>query len=286
VMNPSPETFESLLLYNLEPEVFNVNQLNKLLVFLQGRSCTIHIKFDTGMHRLGFAEQDLPVLIHLLLENKNIHVATIFSHLAGADDPQHDAYSADQAELFKKLADQLSSTLGYKPLYHLLNSPGILRLPQYQFDMVRLGIGLYGIDPTPQKSKFLKPVATLKTIISQVHHLHEGQTVGYGRHGKIKGEQDIATIAIGYADGYNRGFSKGVGKVLVKGKIVPVIGNVCMDMTMIDVTGLPVKEGDEVIVFGEQLPIEQVAESIHTIPYEILTNTSERVKRVFVAESI
>ncbi len=286
VMNPSPETFESLLLYNLEPEIFNLNQLKKFLTFLHGRSCTVHIKFDTGMHRLGFAEQDLPVLIQLLLENKNINVATIFSHLAGADDPQHDAYSAEQAALFKKLADQLSSALGYKPLYHLLNSPGILRLHQYQFDMVRLGIGLYGIDPTPQKSKFLKPVATLKTIISQVHHLHEGQTVGYGRHGKIKGEQSIATIAIGYADGYNRAFSKGVGKVLVKGKIVPVIGNVCMDMTMIDVTGLGVKEGDEVIIFGEQLPIEQVAESIHTIPYEILTNTSERVKRVFVAESI
>lgn len=286
VMNPSPETFDSLITYNLEPEVFNINQLKKLLNFLQGRSCVVHIKFDTGMHRLGFAEEDVPQLSALLLQNKNITVATIFSHLAGADDPQHDDYSAQQADLFKKLADELSKALGYKPLYHLLNSPGILRLSQYQFDMVRLGIGLYGIDPTPDKNKFLKPVATLKTIVSQIHHLHEGQTVGYGRHGKIKGEQSIATIAIGYADGYNRAFSKGIGKVLVKGKIVPVIGNVCMDMTMIDVSGLEVKEGDEVIIFGDQLPIEQVAESIHTIPYEILTNTSERVKRVFVAESI
>ena len=152
--------------------------------------------------------------------------------------------------------------------------------------MVRLGIGLYGIDPTTEKNKHLKPVATLKTIVSHVHNLHDGQTVGYGRHGKITGEQSIATIAIGYADGYSRAFGKGIGKVLIKGKIAPVIGNVCMDMTMIDVTGLTVKEGDEVIVFGEQLPIEQVAESIQTIPYEILTNTSERVKRVFVAESI
>jgi alanine racemase len=286
VMNPSPETFEALILYNLEPEVFNLNQLKQLLVFLNGRPCTIHVKFDTGMHRLGFASEDLSALISLIQQNKNIHVATIFSHLAGADDPQHDDYSAEQATLFKGLADQLSTALGYKPIYHLLNSPGILRLGQYQFDMVRLGIGLYGIDPTPEKSKSLKPVATLKTIVSQVHHLKNGQTVGYGRHGKITDDQSVATIAIGYADGYSRAFSKGIGKVLVKGKVVPVMGNVCMDMTMVDVTGLTVQEGDEVIVFGEQLPIEQVAESIHTIPYEILTNTSERVKRVFVAESI
>lgn len=286
VMNPSPDTFESILKYTLEPEVYNISQLQQLLSFLHGKTCSIHIKFDTGMHRLGFSADDLDALCKLLQENKNVKVASIFSHLAGADDPQHDAYSTEQAQLFLQLADTLKNALGYKPLYHLLNSPGILRLPHYQFDMVRLGIGLYGIDPTPEKTKQLKPVATLKTIVSQIHNLTEGQTVGYGRHGKIKGQQRIATIAIGYADGFSRAFSKGIGKVLIKGKRVPIIGNVCMDMSMVDVSGLDVQEGDEVIIFGQDLPIEQVAESIHTIPYEILTNTSERVKRVFVAEGI
>ncbi len=286
VMNPSPNTFDVLIQYQLEPEIYSFSLLRSLIQYLNGRPCTLHIKFDTGMHRLGFTEADVPELSHLLNQHPNLKVSTLFSHLAGADEAQHDAYSTEQAKLFLRCADQLSQSLGYKPIYHLLNSPGILRLPQFQFDMVRLGIGLYGIDPTTEKNKNLKPVASLKTKVSQVHTLHKGQTVGYGRHGKITGDQQIATIAIGYADGYSRAFSKGVGKVLVQGKMVPVIGNVCMDMTMVDVTGLNVKEGDEAIIFGEGLPIEKVAESIHTIPYEILTNTSERVKRVFVAEGI
>lgn len=286
VMNPSPDTFDILLQYQLEPEIYSFSLLHALLQYLNDRPCTIHIKFDTGMHRLGFSEADVPELVHLLNQHSGLKVATVFSHLAGADDPQHDAYSTEQATLFQRSADQLSQGLGYKPIYHLLNSPGILRLPQFQFDMVRLGIGLYGIDPTTEKNKNLKPVASLKTKVSQVHTLHKGQTVGYGRHGKIESDQQIATLAIGYADGYSRAFSKGVGKVLIKDKMVPVMGNVCMDMTMVDVTGLNVKEGDEALIFGEGLPIEKVAESIRTIPYEILTNTSERVKRVFVAEGI
>lgn len=286
VMNPSPATFDVLLHYQLEPEVYSFSLLRSLIQYLNGRACTIHIKFDTGMHRLGFSEGDIEELVKLLRQHTNISVASIFSHLAGADEAQHDDYSAEQATLFQRCADMLSKGLGYKPIYHLLNSPGILRLPKFQFDMVRLGIGLYGIDPTIEKNKNLKPVATLKTKVSQVHTLHKGQTVGYGRHGKVTADQQIATIAIGYADGFSRAFGKGVGKVLIKGRLVPVMGNVCMDMTMVDATGVEVKEGDEVIVFGEGLPIEQVAESIHTIPYEILTNTSERVKRVFVAEGI
>lgn len=286
VMNPSSDTFDVLLHYQLEPEVYSFSFLHSLISYLNGRACTIHIKFDTGMHRLGFSEGDVEELVTLLRQHPSLTVASIFSHLAGADEAQHDDYSAEQARLFQRCADKLSQGIAYKPLYHLLNSPGILRLPQFQFDMVRLGIGLYGIDPTSEKNKNLKPVATLKTKVSQVHRLHKGQTVGYGRHGKILGDQQIATIAIGYADGFSRAFSKGVGKVLIKGSLVPVIGNVCMDMTMVDVTDLEVKEGDEAIIFGEGLPIEQLAESIHTIPYEILTNTSERVKRVFVAEGI
>jgi alanine racemase len=161
-----------------------------------------------------------------------------------------------------------------------------LRLPEYQFDMVRLGIGLYGIDPTTDNTEGLKPVATLKTIISQIKHIPAGETIGYGRKGKASEPMTVATIAIGYADGFSRAFSRGAGRVLIQGKQVPVMGNVCMDMTMIDITGLTAQEGDEVIIFGPELPIQQLASSINTISYEILTSTSERVKRVFVAESI
>lgn len=286
VLNPSAETFNTLLTYNLEPELYSFGILKKLISYLAGKSCVVHIKFDTGMHRLGFNASDLPELKQLLKQHTNLKVASLFSHLAGADESQHDIYSKQQAETFLTLADSLSKSLGYKPLYHLLNSPGILRLPQYQFDMVRLGIGLYGIDPTEENNLYLKPVASLKTVISQIHTLNAGQTVGYGRHGKVTEEKTIATIAIGYADGYSRAFSQGTGEVLVKEKRAKVIGNVCMDMTMIDVTDIDVTEGDEVIVFGEGLSIEEVAQKINTIPYEILTNTSERVKRVFVAESI
>jgi alanine racemase len=213
-------------------------------------------------------------------------VASIFSHLAGADEKVHDEFSATQVAGFLEEAEQISSAIGYKPLYHVLNSPGILRLPQFQMDMVRLGIGLYGVDPTAEHIEGLKPVATLKTIVSQIRTIEAGETIGYGRRGKVQQPSRIGTIAIGYADGFSRAFSRGVGKVLIHGHIVPVIGNVCMDMTMIDLTGVDAKEGDEVIIFGPELPIQHVAEAINTIPYEILTNTSERVKRVFVAESI
>jgi Alr-MurF fusion protein len=286
VMNASPDTFEVLLTHRLEPEIYSFGILQNLLEYLAGRPCTIHLKLDTGMHRLGFSEADLPALIPILLQNKHLSIASIFSHLAGADEAQHDAYSTQQAQLFLKQADTLSASLGYRPLYHLLNSPGILRLPQFQFDMVRLGIGLYGIDPTEANNNRLKAVSTLKTVVSQVKTLSPGETVGYGRHGKVTKPMSLATIAIGYADGFNRAFSKGVGEVMIKGQRAKVVGNVCMDMTMVDVTGMQVHEGDEVIIFGPGLSIEEVAAKINTIPYEIVTSTSERVKRVFVAESI
>ncbi|HEY8936221.1 MAG TPA: bifunctional UDP-N-acetylmuramoyl-tripeptide:D-alanyl-D-alanine ligase/alanine racemase [Cyclobacteriaceae bacterium] len=286
VMNPSEESFASIQLYNLEPEIYSFKILDSLLKSLNGKSCKIHIKVDTGMHRLGFEENDADKLLSGLLTNPQIHVASIFSHLAGADEAMHDNFSKQQAEHFKSFADKLSTGLGYKPLYHVLNSPGILRLSQYQFDMVRLGIGLYGVDPTANGFNELKPVATLKSIISQIKTIAPGETVGYGRRGKADKATTIATIAIGYADGYNRAFSRGVGEVLINGQRAKVIGNVCMDMTMIDITDIDAKEGDEVIIFGKGLPIQEVAAKVNTIAYEILTNTSDRVKRVFVAESI
>jgi alanine racemase len=286
VMNPSEESFDSILTYDLEPEVYSFKILKALIYFLNGKPCNVHVKLDTGMHRLGFEESDLDELIRLLVVNPTIKVASIFSHLAGADESQHDTFSTQQAEKFKSWADAVAAALGYRPLYHILNTPGILRLANFQFDMVRLGIGLYGVDPTAEKFQELKPVATLKTIVSQVRKINKGESIGYGRRGLAEHDLTLATIAVGYADGFSRAFSRGVGQVLINGKRAPVMGNVCMDMSMVDVTGVEVKEGDEVILFGTQLPIQEIASSIKTIPYEILTNTSERVKRVFVAESI
>ena len=286
VMNPSEESFSSLLEYNLEPEMYNMRILKSLIAFLEDRPCTIHLKMDTGMHRLGFEASALDAMIPLLRVCKNIRVASVFSHLSGADEKMHDEFSKQQAESFTQVANQLEQALGYRPLRHLLNSPGILRLPQYQFDMVRLGIGLYGVDPTQEGNAHLKPVTSLKTMISQIKTIKAGETIGYGRKGKAENDMMLATLAIGYADGFNRRFSQGNGKVLINGKLAPVMGNVCMDMTMVDITGIPAKEGDEVTIFGNGLPIQQVAKWIDTIPYEILTSTSERVKRVFFVESI
>ena len=286
VMNPAEESFEALVKHDLEPEVYNFRILQSLAAFLGDRPCKIHVKIDTGMHRLGFGENEIDALITLLLENPNLRVCSVFSHLAGADESAHDNFSREQGQRFKAMADTISQRLGYHPIFHLLNSSGILRFPEFQFDMVRIGIGLYGIDPTNVTGNKLKPVASLKTVISQIKQIPAGATIGYGRKGKAETPLTIATIAIGYADGFHRAFSQGVGKVLVNGRPACVIGNVCMDMTMIDITDIPAREGDEVIIFGKDLPIQQLADSIKTIPYEILTSTSERVKRIFVAESI
>ena len=286
VMNPSEDSFETLVEHNLQPEIYNLKILNAFVTFLEGRNCKIHLKLDTGMHRLGFEEEELQTVIEILKANRNLTVASIFSHLAGADETEHDDFSREQANLFLTMAARVKDNLGFRPLLHLLNSPGILRLKEFQMDMVRLGIGLYGINPTNVADHNLKPVVTLKTIISQIKKIKAGDTIGYGRKGKAKRDTTVATIAIGYADGYSRAFSQGKGKVLISGKSAPVLGNVCMDMTMVDITGIDAKEGEEVIVFGKGLPIQEVAHYIDTIPYEILTNTSDRVKRVFFAESI
>lgn len=286
VMNPSEEGYQALLDFHLEPEIFSPAMLKSLVDFLDGRKCSVHLKLDTGMHRLGFDEAELPKILELLRAHTNLKVVSAFSHLAGADTREHDAFSREQASRFSRMASLIEKAMGYKPLLHLLNSPGILRFPDYQYDMVRLGIGLYGIDPTVEGTQKLMPVATLKTIISQIKKIPTGDSIGYGRRGRAERDMTLATIAIGYADGYSRSFSRGKGKVLVGGKLAPVIGNVCMDMTMIDISGIPAKEGDEVIIFGPQLPIEQVASWIDTIPYELLASTSERVKRVFHTESV
>lgn len=285
VMNPTEESFGELLRHRLEPEIYNLAILKALISYLDGQSCVIHIKLDTGMHRLGFEEGDLDELITALRTHPNIEVGSIFSHLAGADSADHDVFSREQGMRFESVANKITANLGYKPIYHLLNTSGILRHPTLHFDMVRLGIGLYGIDPTGGHPD-LRPVVTLKTIISQIRMVKKGETVGYGRSQAMTRDTKIATLAIGYADGFRRAFSDGVGGVLINGQLAPVVGKVCMDMTMVDLTGIEAQEGQEAIIFGPGLSIESLAQKAGTIPYEILTNTSERVKRVFVAESI
>lgn len=287
VMNADRQVFEMLREYDLEPEVYSMRQLRQLTEHFQDgiQPLKIHVKIDTGMHRLGFEKFELPDLIQHLRTNPQLRVQSIYSHLAGADDGSHDEFTIGQIKKFSDMADHIEKTLGISAIKHILNSPGILRFPTFQFDMVRLGIGLYGYDNTESLKNELLPISTLKTTISQIKKVSKGETVGYGRKGVVDSEKTIATIAIGYADGYSRTFSNGNARVLVKGKLAPVFGNVCMDMTMIDITGIPAKEGDEVILFGAQPTIQELAKSIRTIPYEILTNVSDRVKRVFFTES-
>jgi alanine racemase len=284
VMNPSEESFDMLLQHNLEPEIYSLPLFHKLVQFLDGRPMGIHVKLDTGMHRLGFAEEDIPHLTALLSSHPNLEVKSVFSHLSAADNPAMDAFTHAQAERFTRMAAILAQVCARPPMRHLVNTAGIIRFPQYHFDMVRLGIGLYGVDPTAGHD--LRPVATLKTTVSQVRTVKAGEPVGYSGMGAAAHERTIATLAIGYADGFSRALGNGNGCVLIHGRRVPVVGNVCMDMTMVDVTGLDVKEGDEAIIFGAALAIEEVAKRMGTIPYEVLTHTSARVRRVLVAEGM
>lgn len=283
VMNVAPQSYRNILKYDLEPEVYSLGQLKSLIKFLDDESARlgIHLKLDTGMHRLGFENKDLQELIALLKATPTIEIVSIYSHLVGADEDTHNAFSKSQFASFTDMVQLLESSLNIQPIKHILNSAGMIRFPEYQLDMVRLGIGLYGFEATRQEQDQLRPISTLKTLISQIREVKKGETIGYGRKGLAKQDSKIATIAIGYADGFSRSFGNGKISLLVNGKAAPVIGNVCMDMTMLDVTGINAREGDEVIVFGERPTIMELAEAIGTIPYEILTNISTRVTRVF-----
>lgn len=289
VMNATQPAFDLMLQYKLEPEIYSRRIFSDWITYVNQIGAKsdippIHLKLDTGMHRLGFVKDDYEWLIRQLQKNPAIRVSTIFSHLVGADEGVHNAFSKQQYELFIEGAGLIEEALGYQTMKHILNSAGIVRFPEYKLDMVRLGIGLYGVEATGQEQRSLQSVGTLKTIVSQIKYLAGGETVGYSRKGLLAHDSAIATLAIGYADGYDRGFGNGVGQVSVNGVLCPTIGNICMDMTMIDVTGANVEEGDEVIVFGREMPITSLAKSIHTIPYEILTGIGDRVKRIFFKE--
>lgn len=288
VLTAGTDSFEQIINYGLEPGIPNIYSLKVLCEVLRKRGMTdfpVHVKLDTGMHRLGFMTEELDELLAFLKVCPQVKVKSVYSHLAAADDPSSDDFTLGQIELFRKNADRLSEAVGYKPLYHILNSAGIERFTQYQFDMVRLGIGIYGVSAIPGNN--LCPVASFKCKVLQVKTLAPGDgTIGYGRHGKIAPEGTvIATIPVGYADGVDRHLSCGNGRFTVNGHIVPTIGNVCMDMCMLDVTGLNVKVGDTVTIFGENPTITELAGILGTIPYEILTSVPRRIRRIVVRDS-
>lgn len=284
VMNTTRDNFPSLIRYELEPEIYNITILKEFISFLDGKQASIHLKLETGMNRLGFDLNDLGELVDLLKKNKNLYVKSVFSHLAAADDASEETYTIEQGRKFNNMSEIVFENLNYRPLKHILNSAGIIRYPHMQFDMVRLGIGLYGVEANDLGQQNLQPISTLKTLVSQVNHIKKGETVGYGRKGIAINNMQVATIAIGYADGFTRAFSNGVGKVWINGRRAPVFGNVCMDMTMVDVSGLEVQVGDEVEIFGTHISLMEMASWINTIPYEILTNVSQRVKRIYYSE--
>lgn len=283
VLNPVQESFMHLVKNMLEPVVYSPGFFRQLGTYCQrnDHQLKIHLDLDTGMHRLGFEEGQIEELKKLILEFPQLQIASIYTHLAGADEEEHGQYTLGQLGQFSKMSAGIINSLDYKPIVHALNSAGISRYPKHQFDMVRLGIGLYGVEVSGIFEGKLKPVSTLKTTISQIKQLKKGQTIGYSRKGVMEKDGKIATIAIGYADGFDRRFSNGNGSVLINGKEAKVIGNVCMDMTMVDISEIEAKEGDEVIIYGPGISLKELSQKIGTIPYELMTNISSRVKRVY-----
>jgi alanine racemase len=288
VLNAEASAFDKLIKYKLEPVIFSFGMFDEFIKYAQHRhisNYSVHLKIDTGMHRLGFEPHEIETLCDLLEQNKYINVLSVFSHLVASEAALHDEFTQKQIKRFEKAFKLIERTLGYKVIKHLCNTSGITRWPGAQYDMVRLGIGLYGVDAAvPASDNALQPIASLKTSVAQVKKINKGDTISYGRSGLMPAQGKIATVRIGYADGYLRAFGNGIGQMLVNGIIVPTIGNITMDMCMLDVTGVDVKEGDEVIVFNDKLRIEELAAEINTIPYEILTNISQRVKRVYFYE--
>jgi alanine racemase len=292
VMNPEEQSYDSMIQYNLEPEIFSFRVLSLFdeaikrnrMAGREDKPLAVHIKLDTGMHRLGFEESELNELIVRIKNNKNIVIRSVFSHLAASDEQEHDEFTKMQVQKLDRMSARMEEHFNYPMIRHILNSAGIVRFPNAQFEMVRLGIGLYGIGASPAEQSMLQNVSTLKTTISQIKNIPENETIGYSRKGVAKRNMQIATVPIGYADGLSRKLSNGKGKMMVNGMPAPIVGNVCMDMCMIDITDIPCSEGDEVIVFGDGYSITEVAKDLDTIPYEVLTNVSRRVKRVYYQE--
>ena len=284
VLNPESTSFQSIIQYHLEPEIYSLKGLKAFLKIATEKNLKnfpIHIKLDTGMHRLGFEENTIEELISNLKYNPSVRVQSILSHMATSDDMQHYDFALSQIQLFEKLSSKLIKELNINPVRHILNTSGISNFPNAQYNMVRLGIGLYGVSNDRTEQKYLENVGTLKSIISQVRTIPAGDSVGYGRRFMAEKETKIATIPIGYADGISRLWGNEAGYVVIKNLKAPIVGSICMDMLMVNVTGIECKEGDSVIIFGESPTVTEMADVLKTIPYEILTSISQRVKRVF-----
>ena len=290
VMTPEMNTFESIIKNNLEPDIYSFRSLSLLedaidkLELSSDTKIGIHIKLDTGMHRLGFLPDDIDELLSRLMKNKNIIVKSVFSHLAGADSQDFDDFTMKQIKAYEEMSSKIVSAFSYKILRHVLNSAGISRFTDYQYDMVRLGIGVYGVSPCEEDKGKLKNVVSLKTTIVQIKEYEIGETIGYSRRGVIERKSRVGVVPIGYADGLNRRLGNGAACFYVNGKPAPIIGNICMDMCMIDLTGIDCKENDSAILFNEDYPIDRIADACGTIPYEILTGISHRVKRIYYQE--
>ncbi|MBN1925016.1 MAG: bifunctional UDP-N-acetylmuramoyl-tripeptide:D-alanyl-D-alanine ligase/alanine racemase [Prolixibacteraceae bacterium] len=286
VMNPEEHSFDLMLEHQLEPVIYSRRVLDQFIPAAHRNAMNnfpIHIELDTGMKRLGFETiEELDEVIGKVIKGSELYISSVFSHLAASDEPVHDKFTNDQFNRFHYLAKYIQERCGHAVMRHILNSAGIERFPNYQFEMVRLGIGLYGLSAV--ESKELQNVSTLKTTVSQIRTVKKGETIGYGRKGIVKTDIKIATLPIGYADGFNRKLSNGIGKVWINGVLAPVIGNICMDMCMVDVTGIDVKEGDRVVIFGKEHSPVVMADLLGTIPYEVFTSVSQRVKRVYFQE--
>ncbi|HOX77811.1 MAG TPA: bifunctional UDP-N-acetylmuramoyl-tripeptide:D-alanyl-D-alanine ligase/alanine racemase [Bacteroidales bacterium] len=290
VMNPDEESFDAIIQHSLEPEIYSHRIFDKLEnaikknILPKNKPVKIHIKLDTGMHRLGFLEEDLDRLIDMLKANRMIYVQSVFSHLAASEDKKETDFTRCQIENFRRMASKITDQAGHPVMMHILNSAGITCYPEAQFDMVRLGISLYGIATLEEEQPRLQPVGRLKSAISQIKTVAAGESIGYNRAFRAKKQIRMAIVPIGYADGLSLALSNGKGHLMVGGKRVPVIGRVCMDMCMLDITGIEAEEGDEVIIFGPERPLQELAKEMGTIPYEVLAGLSRRVKRVYYHE--
>ncbi len=284
VLHPQPVNFKLLIENCLEPSLYSPKVLTEFISVAKKENQTdypVHIKFNTGLNRLGFGENDIEFISKNLKETSAIKVKSIFSHLAASEDLNEKAFSLNQIESFKKIWERFINGLGYNPFLHICNTSGILNFPEAHFDMVRSGIGLYGFGNSEEENKHLIPIATLKSVISQIHTIKKGETVGYNRGFKSDSIQRSATIPIGHADGIGRQYGHGKGFVTINNKKAPIIGNVCMDMIMVNITDIDCNEGDEVIIFNKDNTAEDLAKTTNTISYEVLTSVSQRVKRVF-----
>ncbi|MCM4173918.1 alanine racemase [Arenibacter sp. TNZ] len=285
VLHPQQVSFTTMIEKCLEPSLYSLSILSsflKLAKDLGQKDYPVHLKFNTGLNRLGFGENDINFILRSLEGADQIRISSLFSHLAASEDLNETDFTLGQIQLFEKISSQLIAKLNYRPSRHMLNTSGIINYPEAQYDMVRSGIGIYGFGNEASEDEKLIPVATLKTIISQIHKIEPNESVGYNRAFVSNTPKVTATLPLGHADGIGRQYGNRVGQVSVHGKLAPIIGNVCMDMIMVDVTGIDCKEGDEVIVFGKKPSAEFLASSAKTITYELLTGISQRVKRIYI----